>query len=147
MDCGIGVGSSSPGSTDLRSDPVVSQHRVLLFCQLKSMLDIVEMTFLSKCNLFVCFFFKLCFSFLPCWLILLQSSLVCLFDNWPEQDSVCTCSWVVPRRCVSCRRCGDRTRLKQFIFVRRVARTKYHFIKPSSFNTKWIVGVAGKSSH
>ena len=42
MDCGIGVGSSSPGSTDLRSDPVVSQHRVLLFCQLKSMLDIVE---------------------------------------------------------------------------------------------------------
>ena len=42
MDCGIGVGSSSPGSTVLCSDPVVSQHRVLLFCQLKSMLDIVE---------------------------------------------------------------------------------------------------------
>ena len=42
LDCGIGVSSSSPGSSDLSSDPVVSQHRVLLFCQLKSMLDIVE---------------------------------------------------------------------------------------------------------
>ncbi|KAK2572016.1 TATA-binding protein-associated factor 172 [Acropora cervicornis] len=42
VDCGIGVSSSSPGSSDLSSDPVVSQHRVLLFCQLKSMLDIVE---------------------------------------------------------------------------------------------------------
>ena len=42
MDCGIGVSSSSPGSTDLSSDPVESRHRVLLFCQLKSMLDIVE---------------------------------------------------------------------------------------------------------
>ena len=57
---------------------------------------------------------------------------------------MCTCSWVVPRRYVSCCRRGDRTRLKQFIFVRRVARTKYHFIKLSSFNTKWIVGEAGK---
>ena len=42
LDCGIGVSSSSPGSNDLSSDPIVSQHRVLLFCQLKSMLDIVE---------------------------------------------------------------------------------------------------------
>ena len=42
LDCGIGVSSSSPGSSDLSSDPVVSQHRVLLFCQLKSVLDIVE---------------------------------------------------------------------------------------------------------
>lgn len=42
LDCGIGVSSSSPGSSDLSTDPVVSQHRVLLFCQLKSMLDIVE---------------------------------------------------------------------------------------------------------
>lgn len=48
MDCGIGVGSSSPGSSDLSSDPVVSQHRVLLFCQLKSMLDIVENDLLKK---------------------------------------------------------------------------------------------------
>ena len=36
LDCGIGVGS------DVSSEPVVSQHRVLLFCQLKSMLNIVE---------------------------------------------------------------------------------------------------------
>ena len=45
MDCGIGVGSSSPGFTDLSSDPVVSQHRVLLYAleqTPKSMLDIVE---------------------------------------------------------------------------------------------------------
>ncbi|XP_067042900.1 TATA-binding protein-associated factor 172-like [Acropora muricata] len=48
VDCGIGVSSSSPGSSDLSSDPVVSQHRVLLFCQLKSMLDIVENDLLKK---------------------------------------------------------------------------------------------------
>ena len=42
MDCGIGVSSSTSGSGDLSSDPLVSQRRVLLFCQLKSMLDIVE---------------------------------------------------------------------------------------------------------
>ncbi|XP_056018084.1 TATA-binding protein-associated factor 172-like [Ostrea edulis] len=45
IDCGIGVatppnsGSGSQFATDL---PVVNQHRVLLFCQLKSMLTIVE---------------------------------------------------------------------------------------------------------
>ncbi|XP_061168195.1 TATA-binding protein-associated factor 172-like [Saccostrea echinata] len=45
IDCGIGVamptnpGSGSQLDTDL---PVVNQHRVLLFCQLKSMLNIVE---------------------------------------------------------------------------------------------------------
>ena len=59
---------------------------------------------------------------------------------------MCTCSWVVPRRYVSCCRCGDRTRLKQFIFVRRVARTKYHFIKPffhliRSELSKWLVNL------
>ncbi|KAK7502412.1 hypothetical protein BaRGS_00006365 [Batillaria attramentaria] len=50
LDCGIGVsaaggngGSSSGGETVLDADvPVVGQHRVLLFCQLKGMLDIVE---------------------------------------------------------------------------------------------------------
>ncbi|KAK3705187.1 hypothetical protein QZH41_013983, partial [Actinostola sp. cb2023] len=41
LDCGIGIGTSI-GSGDLASEPVVSQHRVLLFCQMKSMLDIVE---------------------------------------------------------------------------------------------------------
>ncbi|XP_054654807.1 TATA-binding protein-associated factor 172 isoform X1 [Dunckerocampus dactyliophorus] len=37
LDCGLG-GGSSEGSTEV----VVAQHRVLIFCQLKSMLDIVE---------------------------------------------------------------------------------------------------------
>ncbi|XP_071487999.1 TATA-binding protein-associated factor 172-like [Diadema antillarum] len=42
LDCGIGVDSlgSSPGGELTQS--VVGQHRVLLFCQLKGMLDIVE---------------------------------------------------------------------------------------------------------
>ncbi|XP_025098082.1 TATA-binding protein-associated factor 172-like isoform X2 [Pomacea canaliculata] len=55
LDCGIGAanntgggpgpGSSSSSGTDNSCDadvPVVGQHRVLLFCQLKGMLDIVE---------------------------------------------------------------------------------------------------------
>ena len=49
LDCGIGVcGSSGSGScvsaeTAVDADvPVVGEHRVLLFCQLKTMLDIVE---------------------------------------------------------------------------------------------------------
>lgn len=33
MDCGIGAGDNSPA---------VGEHRVLLFCQLKAMLNIVE---------------------------------------------------------------------------------------------------------
>ncbi|XP_041362673.1 TATA-binding protein-associated factor 172-like isoform X2 [Gigantopelta aegis] len=42
QDCGIGVnGSSVPGQLGTEI-PVVNQHRVLLFCQLKSLLDIVE---------------------------------------------------------------------------------------------------------
>ena len=36
-DCGIGL--TGPEAADA---PVVNQHRVLLFCQLKAMLDIVE---------------------------------------------------------------------------------------------------------
>ena len=36
-DCGIGLTMADSTNT-----PVVNQHRVLLFCQLKSMLDIVE---------------------------------------------------------------------------------------------------------
>ncbi len=40
MDCGIGV--DSEGASDNLDQPVVNQHRVLLFCQLKAMLDIVE---------------------------------------------------------------------------------------------------------
>ncbi|XP_037638509.1 TATA-binding protein-associated factor 172 isoform X1 [Sebastes umbrosus] len=38
LDCGLGSGGGSEGGTEA----VVAQHRVLIFCQLKSMLDIVE---------------------------------------------------------------------------------------------------------
>ncbi|XP_005991591.1 TATA-binding protein-associated factor 172 isoform X2 [Latimeria chalumnae] len=38
LDCGLGNGVTSEGGTEA----VVAQHRVLIFCQLKSMLDIVE---------------------------------------------------------------------------------------------------------
>ncbi|XP_020508930.1 TATA-binding protein-associated factor 172 [Labrus bergylta] len=38
LDCGLGGGVGSEGGTEA----VVAQHRVLIFCQLKSMLDIVE---------------------------------------------------------------------------------------------------------
>ncbi|XP_078611730.1 TATA-binding protein-associated factor 172-like isoform X3 [Branchiostoma floridae x Branchiostoma japonicum] len=41
LDCGIGVPDSGQTS-DLLSDAVVGQHRALVFCQLKSMLDILE---------------------------------------------------------------------------------------------------------
>ncbi|RZF48832.1 hypothetical protein LSTR_LSTR003212 [Laodelphax striatellus] len=40
LDCGIG--SDSSGST---TEPVVNQHRALIFCQLKAMLDILENDF------------------------------------------------------------------------------------------------------
>ncbi|EDL41777.1 mCG13925 [Mus musculus] len=38
LDCGLGNGSSTESGTE----SVVAQHRILIFCQLKSMLDIVE---------------------------------------------------------------------------------------------------------
>ncbi|XP_018593643.1 TATA-binding protein-associated factor 172 isoform X2 [Scleropages formosus] len=38
LDCGLG----GTGSSDVGTEAVVAQHRVLIFCQLKSMLDIVE---------------------------------------------------------------------------------------------------------
>jgi TATA-binding protein-associated factor len=41
QDCGIGLGSSIVNNLG-DYGPIVNQHRVLLFCQLKSMLDIVE---------------------------------------------------------------------------------------------------------
>ncbi|XP_055877074.1 TATA-binding protein-associated factor 172-like [Biomphalaria glabrata] len=52
-DCGIGLNncSTASGSTNqmgVDSVPVVNQHRVLLFCQLKSMLDIVEKDLLKS---------------------------------------------------------------------------------------------------
>lgn len=39
LDCGIGVDTSAAGSADCT---VVNQHRALVFCQLKTMLDIIE---------------------------------------------------------------------------------------------------------
>ncbi|GFR58849.1 TATA-binding protein-associated factor 172 [Elysia marginata] len=53
-DCGIGNGQVSSGSaaqqqsSGVDSAPVVNQHRVLLFCQLKGMLDIVEKDLLKS---------------------------------------------------------------------------------------------------
>lgn len=41
LDCGIGTSSDSTG-TGGQAVPVVNQHRALVFCQLKGMLDIVE---------------------------------------------------------------------------------------------------------
>ncbi|XP_053244737.1 TATA-binding protein-associated factor 172 isoform X1 [Podarcis raffonei] len=38
LDCGLGNGGSSESGTEA----IVAQHRILIFCQLKSMLDIVE---------------------------------------------------------------------------------------------------------
>jgi len=41
-DCGIGVMDTAAAATADDVAPAVNQHRVLIFCQLKSMLDIVE---------------------------------------------------------------------------------------------------------
>lgn len=46
LDCGIGVdssnGASDPSSSDPTGGSVVSIHRALIFCQLRSMIDIIE---------------------------------------------------------------------------------------------------------
>ncbi|KAK4051936.1 TATA-binding protein-associated factor mot1 [Microbotryomycetes sp. JL201] len=42
LDCGIGKMASNPATEDEADDGGVSQHRCLIFCQLKQMLDIVE---------------------------------------------------------------------------------------------------------
>lgn len=43
LDCGIGVVSEMGTSGDpAMGSPVVGQHRALIFCQLKSMLDVIE---------------------------------------------------------------------------------------------------------
>lgn len=39
IDCGIGA------STEQSNDLVINQHRALIFCQLKAMLDILENDF------------------------------------------------------------------------------------------------------
>ncbi|XP_053548913.1 TATA-binding protein-associated factor 172 [Bombina bombina] len=43
LDCGLGNGGTAESGTEA----VVAQHRVLIFCQLKSMLDIVELDLLK----------------------------------------------------------------------------------------------------
>ena len=47
LDCGIGVTDCSNSNEDALNSAVVSQHRALVFCQLKSMLDLVENTLLK----------------------------------------------------------------------------------------------------
>ncbi len=50
LDCGIGIGSGTTGNQGqlLAPEEVISQHRALIFCQLKDMLDIVENDLLKK---------------------------------------------------------------------------------------------------
>ncbi|KAK7208345.1 hypothetical protein BZA70DRAFT_273502 [Myxozyma melibiosi] len=50
LDCGIGVDGAAGASQqdDLGGGAVISQHRALIFCQLKEMLDIVENDVLKK---------------------------------------------------------------------------------------------------
>ena len=45
VDCGIGV---APDSNDLSASSYVSQHRALIFCQMKEMLDMVQNEVLAK---------------------------------------------------------------------------------------------------
>ncbi len=47
VDCGIGVESADTGGVPT-ADQAVSQHRALIFCQMKEMLDMVESTVLKK---------------------------------------------------------------------------------------------------
>ncbi|KAK6437517.1 TATA-binding protein-associated factor mot1 [Oleoguttula sp. CCFEE 5521] len=48
VDCGIGVSTPESNSTVPTADQAVSQHRALIFCQMKEMLDMVESTVLRK---------------------------------------------------------------------------------------------------
>jgi TATA-binding protein-associated factor len=47
-DCGIGIEDSGAGSENPTETNAISQHRALIFCQLKEMLDIVENDVLKK---------------------------------------------------------------------------------------------------
>ncbi|KAK3111269.1 TATA-binding protein-associated factor mot1 [Teratosphaeriaceae sp. CCFEE 6253] len=47
VDCGIGVENTEPGGVPT-ADQAVSQHRALIFCQMKEMLDMVESTVFKK---------------------------------------------------------------------------------------------------
>jgi TATA-binding protein-associated factor len=48
LECGIGVEKKLTTSAEITSSPVASQHRVLIFCQFKSMLDIIEEDLFQK---------------------------------------------------------------------------------------------------
>lgn len=49
VDCGIGTESNDTGANEVpTADQAVSQHRALIFCQMKEMLDMVENTVLKK---------------------------------------------------------------------------------------------------
>lgn len=49
VDCGIGTEASNAGVNEVpTADQAVSQHRALIFCQMKEMLDMVENTVLKK---------------------------------------------------------------------------------------------------
>lgn len=47
VDCGIGVETTDTGAVPT-ADQAVSQHRALIFCQMKEMLDMVESTVMKK---------------------------------------------------------------------------------------------------
>ena len=47
VDCGIGAESADSGAVPT-ADQAVSQHRALIFCQMKEMLDMIESTVLKK---------------------------------------------------------------------------------------------------
>jgi TATA-binding protein-associated factor len=52
MECGIGLASNNDDNestiSDMDNNSVLNQHRVLIFCQLKSMIDIIENEVLKK---------------------------------------------------------------------------------------------------
>jgi TATA-binding protein-associated factor len=48
LECGIGMEKKLTTSEEITSSNVVSQHRVLIFCQFKSMLDIIEEDLFQK---------------------------------------------------------------------------------------------------
>jgi len=79
-DCGIGV--TDTAAADVA--PAVNQHRVLIFCQLKSMLDIVEYDLLQ---------YVFCAN---CENVLGVCTWRCLaFIIWKRAEGVCKCIAIV----------------------------------------------------
>lgn len=122
IDCGIGVNSSS-GSNDVATEPVVSQHRVLLFCQLKSMLDIVENDLL-----------KWVLYQNSCYKEIIQKNLFQLAVAADKNDYVFTfCSLSLNMKlcitysCELCWRCDFSISLQYFRIFRNKTRLKHKF--------------------